>query len=195
MTNAGELHQIAIPDGILCQHNEVISLLFFRLRIINRTIDDIHLVANNWLEVGSLTKLEQLDRAIHHTVIGERNSGHAQLLRPFHHRRQLRRPVKQAVIAVVVEGNKCHGPRLGPNARSSVSLHYQPPHLALLRHQWCLRALGQHISRLFVLVGNLQQTCLIEHIADQLHTDGQPRLTKTAGNTDRRQTSQIDWDR
>ena len=133
MTNAGELHQIAIPDGILRQHNEVISLLFFRLRIINRTIDDIHLVANNWLEIGSLTKFEQLNRAIHHTVIGESDSGHAQLLRPFHHRRQLRRPVEQAVVAVVMEGNKCHGPRLGPNARSSVSLHNQPPHLALFK--------------------------------------------------------------
>ena len=133
MTNAGELHQIAIPDGILRQNNEVISLLFFRLRIINRTIDDIHLVANNWLEVGPLTKLEQLDRAIHHTVIGERDRGHAQLLRPFHHRGQLRRPIEQAVIAVVVERNKCHEPRLGPNARSSVSLHYQPPHLALFK--------------------------------------------------------------
>ena len=133
MTDAGELHQIAVTDGILCQYNEVISLLFFRLRIINRAIDDVHLVANNWLEVGSLTKLEQLDRAIHHTVIGERNRGHAQLLRPFHHRRQLRRPVEQAVIAVVVEGNKCHEPRLGPNARSSVSPHYQPPHLAVFK--------------------------------------------------------------
>ena len=42
-------------------------------------------------------------------------------------------------------------------------------------------ALGQHISRLFVLVGHLQQTGLVEHIADQLHTDRQPRWLKPQG--------------
>ena len=143
MADAGELHKVAIPGGIFCQNNEVVSLLLFRLRVINRAIDDIHLIANNWLEIGSLAKLEQLDRAIHHTVIGESNGGHAQLLRPLHHGGQLRRPVEQAVIAVVMEGNKCHGPRLGPNARSSVSSRYQPLHLAAVKAPRGLLAVGR----------------------------------------------------
>ena len=49
----------------------------------------------------------------------------------------------------------------------------------------------EHISSLFVLVSHLQQTRLVEHIADQLHPDRQASSTESTGNTDRRETCQV----
>ena len=133
VADAGELHQIAVAGGIFGQHHQVISLLFLGLRIVNGAVDHIHLVADDRLEIRSLTELQQLNRAVHHAVICQRDGRHAQLLRPLHHRRQLRRAIQKAVVAVVVERNESHGVSLGPDARSSVHGKHKPPHVAQLR--------------------------------------------------------------
>ena len=75
--------------------------------------------ADDRLEIRALAELEQLHGAIHDAVVGQGDGRHSQFLRPLHHCRKLRSPIQEAVIAVVVEGNKSHSFRLGPNARSS----------------------------------------------------------------------------
>ena len=120
MADARQLHQVAIADGILGQNNQVVALLFLRLRIIDGSIDHIHLIADDRLEIGALAEFQQLNGAIHHPVIRQGNGWHAQFLGALHHGRKLRCAIQQAVIAVVVERNECHCSSLGPNARSSV---------------------------------------------------------------------------
>ena len=77
MADAGELHQVAIADRVLGQHHQVVALLLFLLGVINGTIDDIHLVADDRLDPGLCAELEQLDGAVHHTVVGECKGWHA----------------------------------------------------------------------------------------------------------------------
>ena len=133
VTNAGELHQIAVAGGVFRQHHQVVTLFLLGLRVVDGPVDHIHLIADDRLEIGALTQLQQLNRAVHHAVIGQGDGRHAQLLRPLHHGRQLRRTIQKAVVAVVVERNESHGVRLGPNARSSVQREHKPPHVAQLR--------------------------------------------------------------
>ena len=77
MTDAGELDQIAISGGVFGQHHQVITTLFFLLRVIDGPVHHIHLIADDRLDAGALTELEQLHRAVHHTVIGEGEGWHA----------------------------------------------------------------------------------------------------------------------
>ena len=71
MADAGELHQIAVAGGILRQHHEVIAALFFGLWVINRTVDDIHLIADDRLDACPFAQLEKLYGSVHHSVIRE----------------------------------------------------------------------------------------------------------------------------
>ena len=51
MADTGKLHQIAIANYILCQHNQVITALFLGgIGIIKRAVNHIHLIANNRLD-------------------------------------------------------------------------------------------------------------------------------------------------
>ena len=113
MADAGELHQIAVTGGIFCQHHEVIAPFLLGLGVINGSIDDIHLIANDRLDPGSRAELEQLNGPIHHTVVGEGQGGHPKLHGPIHHCWQLGRPIQQAVIAVVVERDEGQAVRRG----------------------------------------------------------------------------------
>ena len=109
MADAGELDEVAVADGILGQHHQVVTaFLLGRIRVVEGAVDHIHLVADDRLHGCALAKLQQLDGAVHDAVIGERQSRHAQLLGPLHHRRQLAGSVQQAVVAVVVERNEGH---------------------------------------------------------------------------------------
>ena len=109
VADAGELHQVAVAHRVLGQHHQVIApLLLGRIGVIQRTVDDIHLVADDRLEARLAAELEQFDGAIHDAVVGESQGRHAQLHGPLHHGRQLAGPVEEAVVAVVVEGNEGH---------------------------------------------------------------------------------------
>ena len=121
MTETGQLHQVAITGRVFGEDNQVISLLLLGLGVINRSIDDVHLIADNRLDPCPLAQLQQLDGAIHDPMVGQGQGWHAQLFGTLNHGRQLGRAVQQAVIAVVVERYKCHSHSLGPDARSSVS--------------------------------------------------------------------------
>ena len=131
MTDAGELDQISITNLVFRKNDEVIALLFLRLRIVDRTVDHIHLIADNRLEICSFAKLEQLNGAVHDPVVRESNGRHSKLLRSLNHCRQLRRPIQEAVVTVVVERDKSHSPSLGPNARSSACLKQETPDVVL----------------------------------------------------------------
>ena len=117
MADAGELHQIAVTGGIFCQHHEVIAAFLLGLGIINGPIDDIHLIADNRLDPGSRAELEQLNGAVHHTVVGEGQGGHPEFHSPIHHRRQLGGPIQQAVITVIVERDEGQAVRQGGPTR------------------------------------------------------------------------------
>ena len=64
---------IAIADGILGQHHQVVATLFW-VEGRNRTIDDIHLIADDRLTPVP-PQLQQLDSAVHHPVVGEGQAG------------------------------------------------------------------------------------------------------------------------
>ena len=131
MTDAGELDQISVTNCVLGQNHQVVTLLLLRLRVVDRAIDHVHLVADDRLEIRALAELEQLDGAVHDAVVCQGDGRHAQLLSPLHHRWKLRSPIQEAVIAVVMEGDKSHGLRLGPNARSSVHVEHNTLDLVL----------------------------------------------------------------
>ena len=103
VADAGELHQVAIADGIFGQHHKVVALLLFLLGVINGAIDDIHLIADDRLDARLGAELQQLDGAIHDAVVGKGQGRHAQFQGPLHHRRQLAGPIQEAVVAVVME--------------------------------------------------------------------------------------------
>ena len=103
MADAGQLHQIAVTGGIFCQNHQVVAAFLLGLGVINGSIDDIHLIANDRFDPGSRAELEQLNGAVHHPVVGEGQGGHPKFHSPIHHRWQLGRPIQQAVIAVVVK--------------------------------------------------------------------------------------------
>ena len=109
MADAGEFHQIAVADGVLGQHHQVVAPFLLWLGIVDRAVDHIHLVADDRLDARLGAELQQLDGAIHDAVVGEGQGRHAQRHRPFHHRRQLGGAIQQAVVAVVVEGYEGHG--------------------------------------------------------------------------------------
>ena len=106
VANAGELDQIAVAGGVLSQHHQVVTPLLLGLGIVDRAVHHIHLVADDRLDAGALAELEQLDGAIHHTVVGEGQGRHAELHSPLHHLGQLGGPIEEAVVAVVVERNE-----------------------------------------------------------------------------------------
>ena len=107
MAHAGELHQVAVAHRILGQHHQVVAALFLRwIGVIKGAIDDIHLIADDRLHRGALAELEQLDGAVHHTVVGEREGRHPELFSPLHHRRQLTGSIQEAVVAVVMKRNE-----------------------------------------------------------------------------------------
>ncbi len=139
VTDAGELHQIAVTGGVLGKNHQVIALLLFLLRIVDRTVDHIHLIADDRLEIRALAELQQLDGSVHHTVIRQRNGGHAELPGTLDHGRQLRGAIQKAVVAVVVKWYECHGVSLRPNARSSVRTAQPPPDVVGIREPGWLR--------------------------------------------------------
>ena len=106
VADAGELDQVAVAGGVLGQHHQVVTPFLLGLGIVDRSVHHIHLVADDRLDAGGLAELEQLDGAIHHTVVGEGQGRHAQLHGPLHHLGQLGGPIKEAVVAVVVERNE-----------------------------------------------------------------------------------------
>ena len=106
VANAGELDQVAVAGGVLGQHHQVVTPFLLGLGIVDRAVHHIHLVADDRLDAGALTELEQLDGAVHHTVVGEGQGRHAQLHGPLHHLGQLGGPIEEAVVAVVVERNE-----------------------------------------------------------------------------------------
>ena len=119
VADAGELDQVAVAGGVLGQHDQVVAPLLLRLGIVDRSVHHIHLVADDRLDAGGLAELEQLDGAIHHTVVGEGQGRHAQLHGPLHHLGQLGGPIEEAVVAVVVERNEGQGRDPGfPHAKA-----------------------------------------------------------------------------
>ena len=110
VADAGELHQVAIAHGVLGQHHQVVTaLLLGGIGVVEGTVDHVHLVADDRLHGCAAAQLQQLDGAIHHPVVGEGEGGHAQLLGPLDHGRQLAGPIQEAVVAVVVERNEGQG--------------------------------------------------------------------------------------
>ena len=71
-----------VAGGVLGKNHQVITLLLL-LRIADRTVDHIHLVADDRLEIRAPAELEQLNGSVHHTVIRQRDGRHAELLSPL----------------------------------------------------------------------------------------------------------------
>ena len=210
MADAGELHQIAVTGGIFCQHHEVIATFLLGLGVINGSIDDIHLIANDRLDPGSRAELEQLNGAVHHPVVGEGQGGHAKFHSPIHHRWQLGRPIQQAVIAVVVERDEGQAVRRRGASRLGEERKIQwgncqqrPAHTRCgarprgpgLGDQGSNGPLLHHPGCAFVVVGHLKQAGLLEHIGDQLQPNGQALGIKATGQADGGQAGHVGRDR
>ena len=98
----GELDQVAVAGGVGGQQREVEALQAPRAaaRVI---VDDVDLAADDRLDAVLATRREQLDRAVHHAVIGQAQRRLLELGGACRERVDLARPVEQRVLGMDVE--------------------------------------------------------------------------------------------
>ena len=98
----GQLDQVAVAGGVGGQQREVEALQPAR-RPALVVIDDVDLAADDRLDAMLAAGREQLDRPVHHAMVGEAQSRLIELGGPRGERVDLARPVQQRVLGVDVE--------------------------------------------------------------------------------------------
>jgi len=88
------------PPVVGGQQGQVVALVANAVPDRRAVVDQIGLEADDWLDVVRPAGLVEVDRAVHHPVVGEAEGGHAELGRPLHHRVDLAGPVEQRILAV-----------------------------------------------------------------------------------------------
>src|SRR4029077_3733835 len=98
----GELDKVAVSARIGREQRQVIALAPHRSA---RTVvvDEIDLAADDRLDPVLRARLVQLDRSVHHAVVGEAERGLAELSSALGESVDLARPIEQRVLAVDVE--------------------------------------------------------------------------------------------
>ena len=108
---AGELREVLEALVVLREQREVVAL---DLALADRAVvDEVGLEAQDRLDVVLLAGLEELDRAVHHAVIGEAQRGLPELGRAGGELVDLAGAVQQRVLRVDVQmgdGGRAHGP-------------------------------------------------------------------------------------
>jgi hypothetical protein len=99
-----ELHEIAVAIVAAGQQREMVALEALpghRHGLV--VIDEVDLAADDRLDPGLAGALVQLDRPVHHTVVGEPECRLTEGRRTLDQPRDLRRPVEQRVLGVNVK--------------------------------------------------------------------------------------------
>src|SRR6185312_8248094 len=96
-----ELHQVAEALVAARQQREVVALVADRLGL--HVVDQVGLEAQNRLDSRLLAGLVELDRPVHHPVVGEPDGRLAEGRRPLHEGVDLRGAVEQRVLGVDVQ--------------------------------------------------------------------------------------------
>src|SRR3954453_18222682 len=118
----GELDEVPVADVVLGQQREVVALAAPRAagRAVRMVVDEVDLAAHDRLDAVLRARLVELDRAVHHAVVGQAERGLAELGGPRGERLDVARAVEQRVLRVDVEvgaGRRAHGtPRIGGGA-------------------------------------------------------------------------------
>ena len=107
---AHDLREILIPLIILCQQNQMIISVVpaGQLPVKPGPRSHIDLTAQNRIDALGLTRLIEIDHAIHHAVIRDGRRVHPELLHPLHIFPDLVRPVEQRPLRVRVQMHKSH---------------------------------------------------------------------------------------
>src|SRR3990167_3688653 len=101
MRGRGELDEVLVAGIIFGQQGEVIALIIdagFFLKA--GAISDIDFAADDRLEAVLDALVVELDRAVHRTMISERDGRHAMLLRQLHHVVHFGQSVQKTVMRV-----------------------------------------------------------------------------------------------
>ena len=99
----GELDQICEAGVVLRQQGQVVALVFGLLPDRLNVVDKVGLQPGDRLDPVLLTGLVEVDRAVHHAVVGQPQRRLPQLRRPRRHRLDLAGAIQQRVLAVRVE--------------------------------------------------------------------------------------------
>ena len=108
----GELDQVAEAGVAGGQQGQVVALVADLLGDRAAIVDQVGLEPDDRLDPMLATGLVELDRAVHHPVVGEPEGRHSQLRRAGGHRVDLAGAVEQRVLAVGVQmgdGRGAHG--------------------------------------------------------------------------------------
>ena len=106
----GQLDQVAVAGLVGGEQREVVALHPPR-RAVGVIVDDVDLAAEDRLDVVLTARLEELDRAVHHTVVGEAERRLPELGGARGELLDLARPVEQRVLGVDVEVGAGRGHR------------------------------------------------------------------------------------
>ena len=111
-----ELHQVLIPGSVLGQQQQMVAVIaidFDPVRALLAVGNDVRFHADNRLDrlqaarfaIGARVAASQVhtNRAEHVAVIGQRDGGHAHLLRRGDHVRNAAGAIKQTVVRVIVQ--------------------------------------------------------------------------------------------
>ncbi len=107
LRDAGELQQVLITRLILRQQQQVIrAFVFLRIAIGARAAREVALHADDGLDARLLGRVEEIDHAVHHAVIGDRHGGLAQFFGALDDRADFAQAVQHRIFTMHVKMNK-----------------------------------------------------------------------------------------
>src|SRR5205807_1967862 len=108
--NGGQLEKILVTLKILGEQQEVIGrLLIASFFILVASRCDVCLNTDNWLDSDGLALHIEVERAIHHPVVGKRQSSHVKVYRTLHQSIQPCGAVEQREFRVCMKVSKAEG--------------------------------------------------------------------------------------
>ncbi len=107
LPNGAELHQVEVAVVVSGQEGQVVGIAVDpSLAQQPRARGDVDLAADDRLDPRVLARLVEVDRAVHHAVVGHGERGHLELGRTCHERGDAARPIEQRILGVVMEVDK-----------------------------------------------------------------------------------------
>ncbi len=109
---AGELDQVAVTFQVLDEQDQVVGIAVGpSFLLMARATRDVGLLPDDGVDPGGFRLQVEIDRAIEHAVVGERDRRHPGLDRQADHLGDPARPIEQAELRVSMEMNEAHAVR------------------------------------------------------------------------------------
>ena len=108
MSAGDNLDQIPVSGLIAAKQHQVIIVLFSRRMITVTVSHDIYFTTDDGLDPGIFGQTVELDRAVHHAVVGEGNTIHTKFFHAGNQVRDAAHTIEEAVFAMYMEVSK-HG--------------------------------------------------------------------------------------